>query len=39
MFYDVFLCKELLFECCSDCTRGKIFSGINYLVVINSLTH
>ena len=35
--YDVFLRKELPFGGCVDCTCVKIFSGINFLIVINSL--
>jgi len=35
--YDVFMCKELPFRGCSDCTYLKIFSGIDFLIMINSL--
>jgi len=28
--YDMFLCKELLFGACNDCTCVKIFSGIEF---------
>lgn len=34
--YDVFLGKELPFGGCDDCICVKIFSGINFLIVINS---
>jgi len=35
---DMFLCKELPFGGHDDCTCVNIFSGINFLITINSLT-
>jgi len=36
--YDVFLCKELFFGGCDDCTDVKFFSGINFFkIAITSL--
>ena len=35
--YDMFLCKELPFGDRSDCTCVKIFSGMNFLIAVNSL--
>ena len=32
--YDMLLCKELPFGGCNDCVCIKIFTGINFLLVI-----
>jgi len=37
--YDVFLCNKLPFEGRGDSICIKIFSGVNFLITINSLMH
>jgi len=39
MSYVVFLREELSFGGHNDCTCVKNFSGINFLIAINFLTH